>query len=398
MASIHKRRGKYQVRWRDRAGQQRARGAPDHATAKRIARAIEQALAEGRDWAPPRPGAVPGLEVMLADVIRARSLSCSPGHVKNLTLAGGQLLTMIEGRLGRPARAEDLSQQVLIDLHTWLTQAHPTDHNPTTRRQHRVVCNPRTATARVQLVRSLWASLHAHEEHGGHVPAPPPRIEGLPAAEAPLQAAPTWAEMDAAITAEVPLLPAWYQEQLLTLARFTGLRASQLMALRWEWVDLEAGMLWVHPSIGKSRQERRGRRVPLSPHLVSRMAGWGRREGFVVDTGTPGRTVRRQSLYRCWEASGARREAWAPSVGSRGQPLHAYRHGLATGLLLEGAPEYLVARLLGQAARTVTVARYADQDTLLLPRLREVVALIPDIGAAAGVVPLVFPADNGGRR
>ena len=383
MASIYTRGNGFQVKWRALDGSQKARQCPDKTTAKRLKRTIEQHLSEGRDWTPPRPGGVPDLEVMFADVIRARSINASPGHVRNMTLAVGQLLTMLEEQLRRPARPSDLTRQSMIDLHLWLVRPHVTEHNPTTTKQHLAQCNPRTAAARVKGVLSLWKDLAGHEEHGDWVARPPNRMPELPSEEPPVLPAPTWAEMDGAILAAVPMAPAWYQEQLLTLARFTGLRRSQLMSLRWDWVDMDQATLWVHPSIGKSRQEKRGRRIPLSPHLVELMAGWGRREGFVIDTGTDARHVHRATIYRCWGLAGVRREVWGPVDGRRGQPVHAFRHGLATELLLAGAPEHLVQRYLGHQGATMTTKRYADGDALMLGPMREMVAQIPAIGTAA---------------
>lgn len=388
MASIHKRGEAWQVKWRGLDGRQHAQGCPDHATAKRVKLAVESARSEGRDWSPPRPGGVPNLEVMMADVIRSRSLRASAGYARLLTIAAGQLCTVIETQHRRSAMASDLSRQALVDLHCWLTQPHATEHNPRTRAQHSARCSPRTASGRVRLVLTLWADLYAHDVHGPYVPRPPAHLNELPHEESPALPAPTWSEMDAAILCQVEQLPTWYQDQLLLIARFTGLRASQIMSLRWEWVDLDRAQLWVHPSVGKTQQERRGRRVPLSPHLVERMAGWGRRDGYVVDTGTPQRTVTRRSVQRCWEAAGVRREVWSPTEDHRGQPLHAFRHGVATGLLMGGAPEYLVARFLGHQARTVTTSTYADMDSLMLPQLREVVAMIPPIIEQPNVVSL----------
>ncbi|MEL6185073.1 MAG: hypothetical protein AAFU79_10650 [Myxococcota bacterium] len=43
--------------------------------------------------------------------------------------------------------------------------------------------------------------------------------------------------------------------------------------------DLDAGTLKVRGELGKLADEKRGRIVPVSPHLVDYLAGPGRREG-----------------------------------------------------------------------------------------------------------------------
>jgi integrase len=79
---------------------------------------------------------------------------------------------------------------------------------------------------------------------------------------------------------------AWnWRARLCTLLRFTGLRVDeQVMKLRWSDVDLERAELTIRGELGKSAAEREGRIVPISPHLVEILSGWGVREGYLVGT------------------------------------------------------------------------------------------------------------------
>ncbi len=48
------------------------------------------------------------------------------------------------------------------------------------------------------------------------------------------------------------------------------------MQLRWDDLDLAEAVLEIRRELGKTQQERRGRRVPISRHLVDELAGWPR--------------------------------------------------------------------------------------------------------------------------
>ena len=61
-----------------------------------------------------------------------------------------------------------------------------------------------------------------------------------------------------------------WQRNLAVLLAFTGLRVNQAMRLKWPDFDFGRGELRIRPELGKSRQERRGRHVPISEHLLTR--------------------------------------------------------------------------------------------------------------------------------
>jgi len=120
----------------------------------------------------------------------------------------------------------------------------------------------------------------------------------------------------AEMDAAVAACRGWHRDLVATL-RGTGLRRDQAMRLRWGDVDLGEGLLSL-----------RGER---------------------------GRLLR------------------------KGQPFHAFRHGVITGLVVARAPLHLVRYLVGHKQEGVTAGVYTDW-TALLPALREVVELIPPMG------------------
>ncbi len=153
------------------------------------------------------------------------------------------------------------------------------------------------------------------------------------------------------------------------------------MGLLWDDVDLERKTLRIRGELGKTQQERRGRVVPISEHLVEILAGWGCREGWLIETRRTGQSVRiarQREMSRSWVRSGVRKEAW------EGQSHHSFRKGFVSGLRRLGADIDAIEYLVGHSAGIRGV--YTDVEAL---SLREAVALIPNIGKAPVVVDLV---------
>lgn len=78
--------------------------------------------------------------------------------------------------------------------------------------------------------------------------------------------------MDACVAA----CKGWHRRLAIVL-RFTGLRVQQAMGLRWDDVDLERAKVTVHGEVRQSAQERRGRELSISEHLVAELAQTDRR-------------------------------------------------------------------------------------------------------------------------
>ena len=180
---------------------------------------------------------------------------------------------------------------------------------------------------------------------------------------------PTWAEADACVEHCIG-----WRRNLAMVMRYTGLRVQQAMGLRWDDLDLDTATLRMRGELGKSRQERAGRIIPVSPHLVAEVQGWGVREGWLVEAG--GRATERRLACRshavggAWRRAGVREEAW------KGRPQHAFRKAFVSGLIGAGASREAVEHLVGHSLGLAGV--YTDSDVL---GLRAAVALVPAIGA-----------------
>ena len=363
MASIHKGRGtRWCVRWRTLDGaSNRSRTCPDKRTATALQREIEQAHALGREWVPESEsaGAVPELRQILSAYITERSLNRAPRTRETM---GQHLDTFLGWLTGRQSGSRLLpsvfSKSLLLSYYRSLATGGRwgRSRNLSTRRKMTMA------------VLAAWQWAADDEEYARFMPRPPSKLE-LPREPGKPTVAPTFEEMDRCIAAS----SGWHR-QLLVVLRFTGLRVQQAMFLRWSDFDLDRQMLNIRGELGKSRSERQGRIVPISEHLANEMAGWGRREGWVIKSarqrgGERERMARTRDVNRAWARSGVRDEVW------KGRPHHSFRKGLVTGLKRLGADteaaEYLVGHVL-PGVRGV----YVDPEA---HGLRDAVALIPPI-------------------
>ncbi len=109
---------------------------------------------------------------------------------------------------------------------------------------------------------------------------PPPKRLEMPEDPRSPTVAPTWEEMDACVEA----CNGWHR-QVAVVLRFTGLRVQQVMRLRWDDIDLARGLLMIRGELGKTRQERQGRIMPLSQHFLEDMEGWGPKDDWLIPCG-----------------------------------------------------------------------------------------------------------------
>jgi integrase len=142
---------------------------------------------------------------------------------------------------------------------------------------------------------------------------------------------------------------------MIMVALRTGLRHGELLALRWQDVDLVAGRLLVRqalsgkkidtPKSGKSRE------VPLSDDAVRVLKAHRHLRGEYVFCDARGALLTR---YACkWPLWAACKRAGLRLVG-----WHTLRHTFASHLVMRGAPLKAVQELLGHADITMTM-RYA---------------------------------------
>ena len=209
-------------------------------------------------------------------------------------------------------------------------------------------------------------------------------------------------------TAKIALAADGWLRQALTVAYYTGLRSSQVMGLRWCDVDLDTGDLHFPGVLGKSDQEREGRTVPLSPHLLICLRAWakeakvdladvGERDDdgeseapFIVDgalkrgrtSKSPGLGTKRERVIAASTVNAIwkRKKLWKVAYFS---PVHCFRSALAQGLVVRGAKIEAVARLLGHSLGVFTLEKYTNPDVSLRDAMCRAVTMIPSLEVAA---------------
>lgn len=135
----------------------------------------------------------------------------------------------------------------------------------------------------------------------------------------------------------------------------TGLRQGELLALRWQDVDLKSGLLCVRQSVTRGRvtvpKSGKGREVALGDGVLAALKGQRHLRGELVFCTSSGRMLRRAEcrrplMYACRKA-GLRQVGW-----------HVLRHTFASHLAMRGVPLKAVQELLGHATIEMTM-RYS---------------------------------------
>lgn len=211
---------------------------------------------------------------------------------------------------------------------------------------------------------------------------------------------PTMAECDAVIR-RVAAMPKAKHIALpvAVIARFTGLRLGQVLALKAGDVHLATATLTV--TTGKSRREKvEQRTVPISPFLRDYLApmvaraesaestllrrrsdvGVSRKDGATTrNRGGPDRTLR-----EAWEAASlageVRKEVWKPKARKIGRPDHAFRAAFQAHLVTAGVRDEVIDALVGHAGG-LRERHYVDPGARM-EAMRAAVALIPAVAWA----------------
>ena len=143
------------------------------------------------------------------------------------------------------------------------------------------------------------------------------------------------------------------------LAR-TGLRIGELLALRWQDIDLQKGLLSVNQTVyeghfDEPKTKRSKRRIPLGPKCVEILAALKRAEAtpstlvFSARNGSP--LSRRNLLNRQLKPA-------AKTLKLTGVNWHWFRHAHATLLDSTGAPIGTTQALLGHSSSEITRGTY----------------------------------------
>lgn len=136
---------------------------------------------------------------------------------------------------------------------------------------------------------------------------------------------------------------------LVVVAAYTGMRRGELMALRWQDVDLDAGCLIVRADHSKTAESRT---VPLNTEVRKVLQGMGPvEEGRVFP-------FKEFPRYR-WDKV-RRRLGWDQSENPRLRRwrFHDLRHDCASRLVMADVPIAKVAKILGHK-ELMTTQRYA---------------------------------------
>jgi integrase len=147
--------------------------------------------------------------------------------------------------------------------------------------------------------------------------------------------------------------PAW--AAMIMVALRTGLRHGELMALRWDDVDVVAGRLVVSRSVWKGKvglpKNGRTREIPLSKDAVAAFKAARHLKGELVFSNADGTFFRKgqckHPLWRACKRAGLRRIGW-----------HVLRHTFASHLVMRGVAMKAVQELMGHSTMEMTL-RYA---------------------------------------
>lgn len=162
---------------------------------------------------------------------------------------------------------------------------------------------------------------------------------------------------------------------LWELAAGTGMRRGELMALRWEHVDLEAGTVAVEHSTTQLGNERvtttpknhERRTVAIDAHLVTTLRTW-RTEQAKERLAWGAAYEDTEGLVFTWENGAPVQPDYISKTFVKAQDglglprlvLHGLRHTHATILLRAGRPVHIVSKRLGHKDPSVTLNVYAD--------------------------------------
>lgn len=164
---------------------------------------------------------------------------------------------------------------------------------------------------------------------------------------------------------------------LWAVAFYSGLRRGELMALRWEDVDFNAGLLRVerawdpHARSFVAPKSKAGtRRVPipsvLRSYLLEHRLRGGRAGGLVFgETG--------KFPFDYWRALKSAERAWK-AAGLEPIGLHQGRHTFASLMIAAGVNAKTLATFMGHASVTTTLDRYGH----LMPGSEEEAAALLD--------------------
>ena len=142
---------------------------------------------------------------------------------------------------------------------------------------------------------------------------------------------------------------------MITVGLTTGLRQGELLALRWEDVDLVGGRLLVRRAVARgvvgTPKSGKSREIPLNEKAHATLKRQRHLRGELVFCDDAGRMLRKGAckwpLWSACKRAGLRRIGW-----------HTLRHTFASHLVMRRAPLKAVQELLGHSTIEMTM-RYS---------------------------------------
>ena len=160
---------------------------------------------------------------------------------------------------------------------------------------------------------------------------------------------------------------------IATLALATGMRRGELLALRWQDVDLDGGMLRVERSLEETKaglrfkapKTKQGRRsITIPPSIVAELrAHWKDQQERRLAIGA-GKAPADALVFAAWDGSArspnALSKEWkaAMTEAEMTVSLHALRHTHASSLIAAGVDVLTISRRLGHASPSITLDVY----------------------------------------
>jgi integrase len=175
------------------------------------------------------------------------------------------------------------------------------------------------------------------------------------------------------ITAVLQTLRGLSLQPIASLALATGMRRGELLALRWQDVDLDDGKLRVERSLEQTKaglvfkapKTRYGRRtISLPSSTVAELkAHWKAtlERRFVLGLGKAGEDV---LVFETWDCNtrspNALTKEWSRAMKAAGlkATFHSLRHTHASTLIAAGLDVLTISRRLGHASASITLNTY----------------------------------------
>jgi integrase len=161
---------------------------------------------------------------------------------------------------------------------------------------------------------------------------------------------------------------------IIALALATGMRRGELLALRWQDVDLDGGRIKVERSLEQTRsglrfkspKTKHGRRaITIPPSIVTELRlHRAKQQERRLKLGL-GRAPDDSLVFARWDGS-TRSPHWLTqkfalamaALGLPGVTLHSLRHSHASALIASGMDVLTISRRLGHASAAITLAVY----------------------------------------